>query len=309
VTVGAAALLLLLTLAVVRSELAKAADPDADSRAQALASQPCGGSFKAPRQYQHVIWIWMENKSFQQVIGSEDAPFENTLAEACGLATDYHAISHPTLPNYLAATAGRTFGVSQDRLPPQKAISARNIFGEVAASGRQWRTYYDSMANDCHPMGGYNFARNPVAWFRGDRGRCARWNVTMGSLRHGSLVRALDGNRLPTFSLLVPNLCHSTHSCPIAAGDTWLSRWINRIVTSPSYRHGSTAVFLTWDEGRHDLGQHIPLIVISPSTRPDTTSTLAFNHYSLLRTTAGLLDVRPPGHAATAGSMAGAFGL
>ncbi|HET8602859.1 MAG TPA: alkaline phosphatase family protein [Marmoricola sp.] len=304
-----AALLLPPMLLLAKGPLANAVDYDPGPRAQPLATQPCHGPASSPTHYQHVIWIWMENHSFHQVIGAPNAPFENGLAHACGLATHYRAITHPTLPNYLAATSGSTFGVHKDRTAPAQPINAPTIFSEVAASGRQWRTYYDSMPSNCHPMGRFGFARNPVMWFRGDRGLCSRWDLPMGTPHHGSLASALASNHLPAFSLMVPNLCHSTHSCPVANGDAWLSRWINRIVTSPAYRSGTTAVFLTWDEGKRDIGQHIPLIVIAPSTPPGTTTSTVFNHYSLLRTTADLLGLGSPGHAATAPSMRAAFGL
>ena len=304
-----ALLLLPVAWGFLRVPLANAADLDADSQAQALSTQPCGRTAGASPRYQHVIWIWMENRSYHQVMGSEDAPFENSLAHACGLATHYRAITHPTLPNYLAATAGRTFGISKDQFPSLTPISAPTIFSELTGSRRQWRTYYDSMPSNCHPMEEFGYARNPVAYFRADRGLCRRWDIPMGTVHHGSLASALSENRLPAFSLVVPSMCHSTHSCPVATGDTWLSRWINRIVTSPAYRAGHTAVFLTWDDGQKDIGQHIPLIVVSPSTTPGTRSSAAFNHYSLLRTTADLLGVTPPGHAAAATSLQAPFGL
>ena len=49
----------------------------------------------------------MENHGYGQVIGSSSAPFENQLAAQCGLATNYHAVTHPSLPNYIAATSRR----------------------------------------------------------------------------------------------------------------------------------------------------------------------------------------------------------
>ncbi len=158
-------------------------------------------------------------------------------------------------------------------------------------------------------MGTAGFARNSAAYFAGARTLCARWDVPMGTVRHGNLAADLSQGRLPAFSLMIPNLCDSTHSCPVATGDTWLSQWVNRIVTSPSYRDGSTAIFLTWDEGKRDLGQHVPLIVVAPTTAPGTVTGTVFNHYSLLRTTADLLGIRPPGHAAAAASMRKPFGL
>jgi phospholipase C len=259
-----------------------------------------------------VIWIWMENHSYSQVIGSAHAPFENSLARACGLATKYRAVTHPSLPNYLAAVGGSTFGVTRDQPPSRRTIHAPTIFSEVSRSGRQWRTYSESMPGNCRPLasarfGGY--ARNPAAYFTSTRRSCDRWDVPMGNVHQGNLATALNNSRLPAFSLMIPNLCHSTHACPVATGDTWLSRWITRITTSASYQDGSTAIFLTWDEGKHDIGQHVPLIVVSPTTTPGTTNSTVFDHYSLLRTTAELLGIVPPGHSGAAASMLAAFGL
>jgi hypothetical protein len=73
--------------------------------ARPTASSPCGQTRTAP-SYQHVIWVFMENHSYNTIIGSPDAPYENALANECGLATNYHNITHPSLPNYIAATSG-----------------------------------------------------------------------------------------------------------------------------------------------------------------------------------------------------------
>jgi phospholipase C len=194
-------------------------------------------------------------------------------------------------------------------VPPGRAISASSIFSEMSASGRQWRTYVESMSGNCQPTGVHGFGRNPVTFFDASHPLCSSWDVPLGTPRSGALATALRTNSLPAFSLVVPNLCHATHSCPVSTGDAWLSRWINRIVTSPSYRQGGTAVFLTWDEGKRRIGQRVPLIVVSPATVPGTISRVRYTHYSLLRTTAQLLGVVPPGHAASATSLRTPFGL
>src|SRR5262249_50214783 len=66
---------------------------------------PCG-TLATPPSYTHVIWVWMENHSYDTIIGNSQAPYINTLAGQCGLATNYHNISHPSLPNYIAGTSG-----------------------------------------------------------------------------------------------------------------------------------------------------------------------------------------------------------
>jgi acid phosphatase len=57
--------------------------------------------------FDHIFAIVMENHSFDQIIGSSQAPYTNVLASR-GLATNYFAISHPSLPNYLALSGGDT---------------------------------------------------------------------------------------------------------------------------------------------------------------------------------------------------------
>ncbi|TMD16815.1 MAG: hypothetical protein E6J07_07290, partial [Chloroflexi bacterium] len=60
--------------------------------------------------FSHIFEIVMENHEYGSVIGRPDAPYVNKLAATYGLATNYFAASHPSLPNYLALTAGSTFG-------------------------------------------------------------------------------------------------------------------------------------------------------------------------------------------------------
>ena len=87
----------------------------------ALAAGPCGTVSTAP-VYKHVIWIWMENHSYGDIIGNKaQAPYLNALASECGLATNYHNISHPSLPNYLALTSGSTWGIADDGWHPLPA--------------------------------------------------------------------------------------------------------------------------------------------------------------------------------------------
>jgi phospholipase C len=286
---------------------------DADLDRGALAISPCGlRGTPTSSGYRHVIWIWMENHSYEQIINSGEAPFENELAQVCGLATDYHAVTHPSLPNYLAATSGSTYGIHTDPGPGLPApAAAPSLFGEIRSSGQQWRTFAESMPGNCRPIGGHGYARNPAVYYRDARTMCSRWDVPMGTPTSGPLASALRHDRLPALSVIIPSLCHSTHArrCDVDVGDAWLSRLLTTMVHSRAYRGGDTAIFLTWDEGSRSHTQHIPLIVVSPTTARGTVVPARYDHYSLLRTTAVLLHVRPLGKAASAPSMRSAFGL
>ncbi|MDX6246371.1 MAG: phosphatidylinositol-3-phosphatase [Frankiales bacterium] len=294
--------------------------------------QPCGRIPPAPTGYQHVVWIWLENRSYDTVIGapgstaSRQAPYLNFLASACGLATNYHNVSHPSQPNYFAAVAGTTGNVTTNCEPSTCSLpNVATLFTQVTGSGRQWRSYEESMPAPCtaRNSGQYVDRHNPEVYFPTDGRQCQAWDLPMGSTSHGALVDALNSNSLPAFSFVTPNVCTDMHSCPTGAGDAWLSRWVPRIIDSPGYRDGTTAVFITFDEGEgghtydcatnsSDVGCHVATVVVSPSTPQGTRSGQLFNHYGLLKTTELLLGLPALlGHAADPGtaSMVSAFGL
>ena len=76
---------------------------------------PCGTATSPPVDgWAHVVWIVFENKSYDDVIGSVNAPTINSLASECGLATSFYAETHPSLPNYIAMTSGSTQGITDD---------------------------------------------------------------------------------------------------------------------------------------------------------------------------------------------------
>ena len=64
---------------------------------------------------QHIFYIMMENHGFSEIVGNKtDAPFINRLVKHAGLATNYFGVTHPSLPNYLAAVSGNFQGIWDD---------------------------------------------------------------------------------------------------------------------------------------------------------------------------------------------------
>jgi hypothetical protein len=111
------------------------------------------------------------------------------------------------------------------------------------------------------------------------------------------------------------------HDGTVAQGNTWLSNNLPTILNSSEYTSGTTAVFVTFDEGSggstgencstntSDNSCHVATIVISPSTPAGATSATLFNHYSLLGTSEQLLGLPRLGQAASATTMTAAFNL
>src|ERR1700758_2043406 len=67
----------------------------------------------------HVFVIMMENHGYQQVINNPNEPFLNSLItkRKVNLATNYFAVGHPSLTNYLEIVGGSNFGVRSDNAP------------------------------------------------------------------------------------------------------------------------------------------------------------------------------------------------
>jgi hypothetical protein len=278
--------------------------------AQAEPTDPCGRPGPPPGRYDHVVWIWMENHSVQDVLGpSAPTPFEHQLAAACGSGTAYRAVGSPSLPNYIAATSGSTNGIHDDAAPSAHQLDVDNLFRQVRAAGGTARSYEEAMTGNCQLDGNGRYAvkHNPEAYYANpsDRAACEQDDVPLGDRAGGALTTALAGDALATFTFITPDLCHDTHDCGVADGDRWLQDWVTPILESTAYRSGRTAVFVVWDEPTP-----MPVLVISPTTPAGTASTGAFDHYSLLRTTEELLGLDPLlGRAAGATSMRADFGV
>jgi phosphatidylinositol-3-phosphatase len=326
-----AAALLIVALAVVTdATITQDVEPAASTSAASTVTTPCGWRSTAPARYDHVIWVVLENHSFEDLIGPAGSPartgspYLNTLADRCGLATNYWGITHPSLPNYLALVSGRTGGVTTSCTPTGCPQRRETLMSQLTARGRAWRVYAESMGQACRRSDSYPYVvrHNPPTYFPALAGQCLRRDLPMGSLTGGRLVTDLATDAIPSFSLLVPNQCNNGHDCPSSRGDAWLSKVVPKILASPDYRQGHTALFVTWDEGAggshgqncaatRDRSCHVVTVVVSPTTRPGTTSARHYDHYALLETTERMFGIPPLGHAADASTinMRTAFGL
>src|SRR5579859_962817 len=198
---SAAVGLLALAVALVAGCGGRTAGPSATPTPPA--GRPCRGA-EPPRTYEHVIVVVLENHSFSAVAGH--SPYLNRLAAACGLATDYSAVSHPSLPNYLALTSGSTHGISSDCT--DCPVSAPSIFGQLHGA---WRSYLESIPAPGYEgaiNGGYARKHNPAAYYEAIATAYAQRAVPLARLRSD-----LEHDALSRFSLVVPNLCSDEHDC------------------------------------------------------------------------------------------------
>lgn len=249
------------------------------------AADPSGAS--AGSQISRIAVIVLENHEYNEIIGRPSAPYLNALARQGAVAANYHAVTHPSLPNYLALTGGSTFGFAGSDCGTC-SVTARNLVDQLEAAGISWKAYMQGIPSPCSftaSSGGYARRHDPFMYYRdiaGNRSRC-RFVVPATELS-----RDLANHSLPRFVWLSPDTCNDMHSCSTYTGDTYLRLIIPRLLAQLG-PHG--LLFVTWDEGqtasgccRVASGGHILTLVAGPGARPGAQSDVPYDHYSLLRT-------------------------
>ncbi|WP_207556111.1 alkaline phosphatase family protein [Intrasporangium flavum] len=245
----------------------------------------------------------VENHSLDQM--RADMPYTASLGKRFGLATSYRAVTHPSLPNYLAMTGGSTFGVTDDDPPSSHPIDQPSVFGQALSLGRTARLYAEGMPTNCatEDSGRYAVRHNPWTYHVAERSSCARFDVPLGRLG----TDASDGS-LPDAGMVIPDVCNDAHDCDLSTADSWLRTQTQAVMAGPDWRSGHLAIVVTADEDDHGQGNLVLTTVAHPSLHGAVVTT-PLTHYSLARLYSEVLGAQPLGEAASAPSMATAFGL
>ncbi len=256
-------------------------------------------------EFSHVIIFVLENHEIGFVIGNSSMPNYNHWAGQYTLLTQYYAITHPSLPNYLALVGGDTFGIHTDC--EDCFVNQPSLPDLIEGSGRTWRAYEEDMPSPCFSGSTLSYAQkhDPFVYFdpiRKDPARCKAGVVPLTQLEGD-----LSSGKLPDFAFVMPNLCNSAHDCTLDVTDAWLGRWVGTVMASPTY-DAHTLIVLTWDEGQGNHGccgvepggGQVATVLISPLVRQGFKDDTPYTHYSLLKTIAEAWGLKPLGHAADA---------
>ena len=225
-----------------------------------------------------------ENRDASQVLKNPSASIFRRLAERYATLERYDAVAHPSLPNYLALVSGSTHGIRSDCTGC--ILHARSLADTLAAHSLTWKTYVEHLPptqDVTHLRSPAVKARIPFLFFH---------DVLSSPQRVRDIVplaefdRDLRARRLPSFSLVIPDLCNDMHNCPVRTGNRWLTRFARALLLPDKVR--GSVVFIVFDEGRawhrQGGGGRVAAIVAGPLVRRDSGSAIPLNHYSLLRT-------------------------
>ena len=235
----------------------------------------------------HVFVIVLENRSYSQAIAT---PYLAGLATKYGVATDYHGVSHPSLPNYLAMTSGSTWGIADDGWHP---LPAGGLGAQLDAAGISWRAYMEGMTNGCYRGGNrYALKHNPFAYYGG---QCPAQVVPFSQF-----ASDMGSGAVPQFVWITPDLCNDGHDCSNAVVSQWLAQTVPVILNSDAWKTNGV-LFITYDEGEDSANSVLTLVI--RDRQVNLRSSVAYDHYSLLASIEDLLGLPRLGAAANASPM------
>jgi hypothetical protein len=255
-----------------------------------------------------VLTFVEENHSLAQM--QAGMPYVFSQAQQYAYADHYTAITHPSLPNYLALAGGSTFGIADDSGPSAHPLTGPNVFGQAIRAGATAKSYQESMGANCSlgSSGAYAVKHNPWAYWTDDRTNCGLYDVDSGTAAAGALHDDIVTGALPNVGEVTPNLSNDAHDGSLATADGWMKNWLELVYASPDWNSGHLAVIITADEDDRNSNNAVLTTVIHPS-QVHNVVTQPLTHYSWTRYMTTLVNTACFGSGCDATSLGTAFGL
>jgi phosphatidylinositol-3-phosphatase len=241
----------------------------------------------------HVILIVEENHSFSTVY-PKGMPWLSSLGNTYGIATNYFSNQSGSLLDYLWLSSGSSelqFGCGGWGCT--NTITDDNIFRELNKDGMSWKLYAESIPYAGYmgtQSGMYVKRHNPAAWYS-DVVDSPRQQKKM--VPFPEFAQDLAANRLPNYSIIIPNLLHDAHNGTMAMADRWLKQNIGPVLSSRYFSPGSNGVmFITFDNGNGDNQGQVLTAVVGADVISGVKVGELFHHENTLRTVMELLGCK-----------------
>jgi uncharacterized protein YjdB len=278
------------------------ATSEGQSGTSAITVTPPGTS-----QFGHVFVVTEENTDYSSVTSSS-MPYLTGLAAQYGLATQYYAVTHPSIGNYFELATGQIL-TNDDGSSTIENVP--NIVRSLVAAGKTWKSYAEDIPNACY-LGGDtgNYARKHNIFPLLSDVANDPTGQGCNNVPFTQFATDLANGTLPTFSNIVPNLCNDAHDCSLSTADSWLQTNIAPLIASPVFQQDGLLIIVFDESGGDNTlgGGRVYWAAISPKSKRGYQSTTTYQHQSTLRLILKGLGVTVyPGDAATAPDMSEFF--
>ncbi|MBA3273720.1 MAG: hypothetical protein H0T11_07590 [Chthoniobacterales bacterium] len=250
----------------------------------------------------HVVIVVLENRSFDQIIGSPEAPYiNNVLVPEGALLTNSHALEHPSQPNYLDLFSGSNQGVTTNTRPLNTPFSTPNLGAKLVAAGFSFVTFSEGLPfagfdgdvfTDKPGIAKYERKHNPAVNWQGPDAPAGNHLPPAANRPFRSFPNSPAGYELlPTVAIVVPNEQHNMHAGSIRQSDDWLRANLEPY-RAWAMTHNSI-ILLTFDEdGYNTATNRIATLFAGQSIIPGKYDEAAIehapgagaDHFTILRT-------------------------
>lgn len=285
-----------------KTTAAKRSEQTKDNAARA-ATQP------GAHHFDRVVIIVLENGDYAAAVKD---PNLAELATHGASFSNFHALFHPSYPNYLAMVAGTDFGVhGRGRFIADRQVNFPNdaahqtIADRLIASGLDFKNYAEELPQGNCPYridsqhvskskkGDYARKHVPFLSFAEVQEKWCDRVIRVDSGKGNSLVG--DDNffvkdakaGLVAYSFYSPNMNNDGHNTSVSFAATWLHYFLDK--TFPEKLRKGTLVIVTFDESDHNADNRIYTLFLGDmvkeaSQQDPKVLDRHYTHYNVLRT-------------------------
>jgi hypothetical protein len=252
--------------------------------------------------FDRVVIIVLENVDYERAIQD---PNLAALAQHGASFTNFHALFHPSYPNYLAMVAGTDFGIhgrgsflgdKQVNLPNDGAH--KTIADRLIAAGLDFKQYAEELPEGTCP---WNISGQHVA---DKRGNYVRRHVPFLSFRQvqekwcdrvirvdsakGDNFFVQDARKgLVAYSFYSPNMNHDGHDTTAQVAGAWVKQFLDDAF--PEKLRKGTLIVVTFDESGGNEDNRIYTLflgdMVKEASQQDPKELAKrYTHYNVLRT-------------------------
>ncbi|TGZ77563.1 phosphoesterase-domain-containing protein [Ascodesmis nigricans] len=241
------------------------------------------------KAFDRFITIWLENTDYAKAVGD---PNMKKLAKQGILLTNYHALTHASQGNYIAAAAGDYFGIETgDTYNIPSNVST--IVDVLEDKGVSWGAYQEDMpytgflsaeaVNTRNKANAYVRRHNPLVSFKSITENKAR----LGRCKtHTAFLEELETGLLPQWVFYTPNMTNNGHDTSVTHASHYASTFLPSLLSHPSL--SNTLFLLTFDESHtYPVRNHVFALLLGTAIPPHlrgTTDASYYDHYSQLAT-------------------------
>jgi hypothetical protein len=286
-----------------RDEAARPAQEKKDDAALAAAKAKA-------HHFDRVVIIVLENGDYEEAVKNKDL---QALAAKGASFSNFHALFHPSYPNYLAMVAGTDFGIHhRGRLLADRQVNFpddaahKTIADRLIAAGLDFKNYAEELPEGNCPFriddqhvakskkGDYVRRHVPFMSFREVQEKWCDRVVRVDSAKGNSLLGIDDSvfvkdakAGLVAYSFYSPNMNNDGHNTNVSVAGAWVNKFLDKTFTE-KLRKG-TLVVVTFDESDHNSDNKIFTLFLGDMVKEANQQDAKvldrhYTHYNVLRT-------------------------